>query len=59
MLFVKRGVKLHTPSMIHLDTNFLIQATVAGSAAHAQFTTWASAHEAFNVSSIDFGLTCR
>src|SRR6266704_2933701 len=38
--------------MIHFDTNFLIQATVAGSAAHAQFAAWATAQEAFNVSSI-------
>ena len=38
--------------MIHLDTNFLIQITVAGSPAHTQFTTWASAQETFNVSSI-------
>ena len=38
--------------MIHLDTNFLIQATVAGSPAHAQFADWASAQEACNVSSI-------
>lgn len=38
--------------MIHLDTNFLIQITVAGSPAHAQFAAWASAQETFNVSSI-------
>src|SRR2546423_14062449 len=38
--------------MIHFDTNFLIQITVAGSPAHAQFTAWASAQESFNVSSI-------
>ena len=38
--------------MIHLDTNFLIQTTVAGSPAHAQFTAWFSAQEEFNVSSI-------
>lgn len=38
--------------MIHFDTNFLIQTTVAGSPAHAQFTAWASAQEAFNVSTI-------
>ena len=37
MPFVKRGVD-HRPRrfMIHLDTNFLIQISVAGSAAHAQ-----------------------
>ena len=38
--------------MIHFDTNFLIQATVAGSQPHIQFTAWASAQENFNVSSI-------
>ena len=38
--------------MIHLDTNFLIQLSVAGSPAHAQFTSWASAQEAVNVSTI-------
>ncbi len=38
--------------MIHLDTNFLIQILVVGSDAHAQFAAWASAQEAFNVSSI-------
>lgn len=38
--------------MIHLDTNFLIQITVAGSPAHTQFTAWASAQETFNVGSI-------
>lgn len=38
--------------MIHFDTNFLIQTTVAGSPAHARFTAWTSAQEVFNVSSI-------
>ena|SRR5438093_2886213 len=38
--------------MVHFDTNFLIQATVAGSTAHAQFAAWASAQEACSVSSI-------
>ena len=38
--------------MIHLDTNFLIQTTVAGSTAHTQFTAWALAQETVNVSSI-------
>jgi predicted nucleic acid-binding protein len=38
--------------MIHLDTNFLIQTTVAGSAAHTRFTAWAVAQETVNVSSI-------
>jgi len=38
--------------MIHLDTNFLIQISLAGSAAHAQFAAWASGQEALNVSTI-------
>ena len=38
--------------MIHFDTNFLIQTTVAGSPAHVQFAAWVSTQEAFNVSSI-------
>jgi predicted nucleic acid-binding protein len=38
--------------MIHFDTSFLIQATVAGSAAHARLSAWATASDAFNVSSI-------
>ena len=38
--------------MIHLDTNFLIHISVAGSAAHVQFAAWASAEEEVNVSSI-------
>ena len=38
--------------MVHCDTNFVIQATVAGSPAHAQFTAWAAAGEAANVSAI-------
>jgi predicted nucleic acid-binding protein len=38
--------------MIHLDTNFLIQLAVAGSQAHTQFSTWVSANESVNVSSI-------
>lgn len=38
--------------MIHLDTNFLVQITVPGSPAHAQFTAWASAQESLNVSSV-------
>src|SRR5258706_3514959 len=38
--------------MIHLDTNFLIQISVAGSAAHAQFAAWISAQEALSVSAI-------
>jgi predicted nucleic acid-binding protein len=38
--------------MVHCDTNFLIQATVAGSPAHARLAGWASAQEFFNVSTI-------
>ena len=38
--------------MIHLDTNFLIQLSVAGSAAHAQFAAWVSDQEVLNVSTI-------
>jgi len=39
-------------TMIHFDTNFLIQATIAGSPAHEQFRRWAAAGEGFGVSSI-------
>ncbi len=38
--------------MVHCDTNFLIQVTVAGSPPHAQFAAWASAQEVVNVSTI-------
>lgn len=38
--------------MIHFDTNFLIEATVAGSPAHAQFRVWSSSKEAFGISSV-------
>jgi predicted nucleic acid-binding protein len=38
--------------MIHFDTNFLIQATVAGSPAHLQFRGWASTQEILAISSI-------
>jgi predicted nucleic acid-binding protein len=41
--------------VIHFDTNFLIQITVAGSSAHLQFQTWAATGEVFNVSSIAWG----
>jgi len=40
------------PRMIHLDTNFLIQATVAGSSAHAGFRKWSNAGESFGVSAV-------
>ena len=38
--------------MIHFDTNFLIQATVAGSLAHERFRAWSAADEKYTVSSI-------
>lgn len=38
--------------MIHFDTNFLIQATIARSPAHEQFREWTFAEESFGVSSI-------
>lgn len=38
--------------MIHFDTNFLIQTTIAGSPAHLQFREWASTPETFGVSSV-------
>jgi predicted nucleic acid-binding protein len=38
--------------MIHLDTNFLIQISVAGSPAHTQFAAWATVPEDINFSSI-------
>ena len=38
--------------MIHFDTNFLIQALVAGSAAHEKFRGWTQAPETCNASSI-------
>lgn len=38
--------------MIHLDTNFLVDATVPGSLAHADFRAWSAAGESFGVSTI-------
>lgn len=38
--------------MIHFDTNFLIQAVVAGSSAHEKFRGWARAQEQCNASAI-------
>lgn len=38
--------------MIHFDTNFLIQTTIANSPAHFQFREWATTSETFGVSSI-------
>ena len=40
------------PRMIHFDTNFLIQATVAGSSAHGGFRKWSAAGESFGVSAV-------
>jgi predicted nucleic acid-binding protein len=39
-------------AVIHFDTNFLIQVTVAGSAAHERFRAWAATDEMLTVSSI-------
>lgn len=38
--------------MIRLDTNFLIQATIAGSKAHGQIRAWAASQEDLGVSTI-------
>lgn len=38
--------------MIHFDTNFLIQALVAGSPVHQQFQTWVDGQECLGLSSI-------
>jgi predicted nucleic acid-binding protein len=38
--------------MIHFDTNFLIQVTEEGSAAHMNFRRWFSVGEKFGISSI-------
>lgn len=38
--------------MTHLDTNFLIQATKAGSRAHTKFQQWSAADESFGVSAV-------
>jgi len=38
--------------MIHFDTNFLIQAVVAGSPAHVRFVGWASTQEILAISAI-------
>jgi predicted nucleic acid-binding protein len=38
--------------MTHFDTNFLIQATRAGSPAHEKFREWAGASESFGVSTV-------
>jgi predicted nucleic acid-binding protein len=38
--------------VIHFDTNFLIEATLAGSAAHLKFRAWQAANETFGISSV-------
>ena len=38
--------------MIHFDTNFLIQAAVAGSLAHGRFSAWAATQETLNISCV-------
>lgn len=38
--------------MIHFDTNYLIQATIADSPAHFQSRRWAAAGEIFGISTI-------
>ena len=38
--------------MIHFDTNFLIQATLADSLAHQKFKIWCFEGEAFGVSTV-------
>ena len=38
--------------MIHLDTNFLVNATVAGSPADANFRTWSVQNEEFAISTV-------
>ena len=38
--------------MIHLDTNFLIQATVASSPAHSHLRQWAGAGEGLGISAV-------
>ncbi len=40
------------PIMIHFDTNFLIQATIAGSSAHAQLRLRSAGGEVFGISSV-------
>ena len=38
--------------MIHVDTNFLIEISVAGSVAHVQFAAWVCDQKVLNVSTI-------
>lgn len=38
--------------MVHFDTNFLIEATLAGSQAHAKFRAWAASEESFGISTV-------
>lgn len=41
--------------MIHLDTNYLVDALVPGSAADVQFTSWLSAGEPVAMSAVAWG----
>ena len=41
--------------MIHLDTNFLIDALVTGSTQEAQLVSWLSAGESLGISSVAWG----
>ncbi len=43
---------MHDGRMVHLDTNFLIQATIPGSLAHGLFSSWCITGEAVNISAI-------
>jgi predicted nucleic acid-binding protein len=43
---------LTTARMIRFDTNFLIQATVAGSSAHGGFQKWSATGESLGVSAV-------
>ena len=38
--------------MTHFDTNFLIQATKAGSPAHTNFQQWTAANDSFGISAV-------
>ena len=38
--------------MTHFDTNFLIQATKAGSPAHTKFQQWTAANDSFGISAV-------
>ena len=38
--------------MIHFDTNYLLQATRAGSPAHVRFQQWSAVNESFGISTV-------